>query len=123
MLLKGFFKRLILKPDGDLFGAGLVALVDEQLNEPGLIEVAGDYDLLPLLYVYADAGDKTRVPAKHCLFHVCFSFRFRVFVNDKPNPLKIQQQIRLFSVFAPQKSAGRRSYRPFGGSSVSLFVS
>ena len=51
--------------------AGLVALVHQQFNEPGLVELAADDDVLSLFDVDAHAGDQLRIVAKYGLLHIC----------------------------------------------------
>ena len=60
---------LVAELHGDLPGAGLVALVHQQLHEFGLIQAAVDQDLLALLDVDADAGNKAGILAQNGLLH------------------------------------------------------
>ena len=57
-------------------GSGFVALVHQHLHESGLVKLAIDDYILPLLYVDAHSGNELCVFAQYCLSHI---------INSSPN--------------------------------------
>ena len=63
-------ERLMRPLDPDLGGAGKVALLNEHFHKLRLIELGGDYNILPLLYIRADLDDKLGIAFKLFRVHI-----------------------------------------------------